>query len=132
MSEPILQVQDMRFYYHTEAGPVKAVDGVTFDLERGIKLGLVGESGCGKSTTAMAVMRLLKPPGRMESGKILLDGIDLAELSNEEMRQARLRDISLISQGAMNSLNPVVKVRSQLLDGIKDHGVHLSRDQADE
>ncbi|NIV32033.1 MAG: ATP-binding cassette domain-containing protein, partial [Anaerolineae bacterium] len=126
----ILQVKDIRFYYHTEAGPVKAVDGVTFDLERGIKLGLVGESGCGKSTMAMAIMRLLKPPGKLESGELLLDGVDLAQLSEEQMRQARLRKISLILQGAMNSLNPVSKVKDQLLDGMKDHGVKFTRQQA--
>ena len=130
MSEPILQVRDMRFYYHTEAGSVKAVDGVTFDLDRGTRLGLVGESGCGKSTLAMAIMRLLKPPGRLESGQILLDGVDLARLSEEEMRKVRLGQISLIPQGAMNSLNPVIKVSDQILDGMEDHGIPLARGQA--
>lgn len=129
---PILQIRDMRFYYHTEAGPVKAVDGVSFDLERGIKLGLVGESGCGKSTMAMAIMRLLKPPGKLESGELLLDGIDLAKLSEEEMRRTRLQKISLILQGAMNSLNPVAKVRVQLLDGMRDHNVKFTKQQAAE
>ena len=127
---PVLQIRDLRFYYHTEAGPVRAVDGVTFDLERGIKLGFVGESGCGKSTLAMATMRLLKPPGKLESGEILLDGIDLAKLSEEQMRRVRLQKISLILQGAMNSLNPVAKVRVQLLDGMKDHGVKFTRQRA--
>jgi len=122
MNEPILTVRNMRFYYHTEAGPVKAVDDVSFLVERGKTLGLVGESGCGKSTAAMAIMRLLKPPGKLESGEILLDGIDLAKLSEEEMRQARLRGISLIPQGSMNSLNPVLRIKSQLLDGLLDHG----------
>jgi peptide/nickel transport system ATP-binding protein len=125
MSEPILRVKDLRFHYHTEAGPVKAVDGVTFHLDRGITLGLVGESGCGKSTLAMAIMRLLKPPGRLESGEILLDGVDLARLSMEDMRKARLDKISLIPQGAMNSLNPVTKIRDQILDGIKDHDIRV-------
>lgn len=129
---PILKVKDLRFYYHTEDGPVKAVDGVSFDLVRGIKLGLVGESGCGKSTMAMALLRLLKPPGKLESGELLLDGQDLAKLSEEEMRQARLSRISLILQGAMNSLNPVAKVKDQLLDGMKDHGVRFNRQQAAE
>ncbi len=132
MSEPILQVRDMRFYYHTELGPVKAVDGISFELAQRSTMGLVGESGCGKSTTAMAFMRLLKPPGKLESGEILLDGVDLAKLSEEEMRQTRLFEISLIPQGAMNSLNPIVKVRSQFLDGMNDHGVHMSRKQAAE
>lgn len=127
---PVLRVDDMRFYYHTEAGPVKAVDGVSFDLERGIKLGLVGESGCGKSTMAMAIMRLLKPPGKLESGEIILDGIDLARLSEEEMRRTRLSKLSLITQGAMNSLNPVAKIKVQLLDGMRDHGVRFSKQEA--
>lgn len=130
MSQPIMQIKDLRFYYHTEAGPVKAVDGVSFDLERGSRLGLVGESGCGKSTLAMAIMRLLKPPGRLEAGEIWLDGVNLAQLSEEEMRKARLNQISLIPQGAMNSLNPVVKVRDQVLDGMEDHSVGMTREQA--
>jgi oligopeptide/dipeptide ABC transporter ATP-binding protein len=130
MSEPVIQVKDLRFYYYTEAGPVKAVDGVTFDLGRGSRLGLVGESGCGKSTLAMAIIRLLKPPGRLVGGQILLDGVDLARLSEEEMREVRLNGISLIPQGAMNSLNPVVKVRDQVLDGIQDHGVKLTKEKA--
>jgi len=132
MSQPILQIKDMRFYYHTEDGAVKAVDGVTFDLKRGIKLGLVGESGCGKSTMAMAIMRLLKPPGKLESGELLLDGVNIADLSEEQMRQKRLKEISLITQGAMNSLNPVIKIKDQILDGIKDHNGQLSKEQADE
>lgn len=130
MSQALLQIREVRFYYHTEAGAVKAVDGVSLDLERGIRLGLVGESGCGKSTLAMAIMRMLKPPGRLESGEILLDGVDLAKLTNEEMRRVRLRRISLITQGAMNSLNPVMKVKDQLLDGMKDHEVRFSKGQA--
>jgi peptide/nickel transport system ATP-binding protein len=131
MSQALLQIRDLRFYYHTEAGAVKAIDGVSLDLERGVRLGLVGESGCGKSTLAMAIMRMLKPPDRLESGEILLDGVDLAKLSNEEMRQVRLRKISLITQGAMNSLNPVMKVKDQLLDGMKDHEIRFSKGQAE-
>lgn len=129
MSSAVLSIRDMRLYYDTEAGAVRAVDGVSFDLERGVRLGLVGESGCGKSTMAMAIMRMIKPPGRLVSGEILLDGVDLAKLSDEEIRDTRLRKISLITQGAMNSLNPVLKIKDQLLDGMKDHGVKLNRAQ---
>ncbi|MCD6519260.1 MAG: ABC transporter ATP-binding protein [Anaerolineae bacterium] len=129
MSAPILQVKDLRVYYHTEAGAVKAVDGVSFDLESGIRMGLVGESGCGKSTMAMALMRLIKEPGRIEGGEVLLDGVDLTKLSEEEMRQRRLSEISLIPQGAMNSLNPVMRVKDQIIDGMKDHGVELSEQE---
>ena len=126
MSNPILQVRDLRVYYYTERGPVKAVDQVSFDLDPSMRLGLVGESGCGKSTMAMGFMRLIRPPGRIQSGQILLDGVDLTRLSQEEMRQTRLRKIALIPQGAMNSLNPVMRVKDQIADGILDHGEALS------
>jgi oligopeptide/dipeptide ABC transporter ATP-binding protein len=126
MSDPILSVRDLRVYYYTEAGAVKAVDGVTLDVARGMKMGLVGESGCGKSTLAMAFMRLIKPPGRIESGQIVLNGTDLVPISEERMRRMRLNEISLIPQGAMNSLNPVARVRKQIIDGIKDHDGRLT------
>jgi len=121
MKEQLLQVKDLRVYYHTEEGAVKAVDGVSFNLERGMRLGLVGESGCGKSTLAIALLRLIKLPGRIEGGQVLLDGVDLTQISEERMRQVRLGEISLIPQGAMNSLNPVMRVRDQIMDGIRDH-----------
>lgn len=101
-----------------------AVDGVSFDLAPGERLGLIGESGSGKSTVALALMRLIKPPGRIESGsKALLDGVDLLSSSEAEMRSKRLADIALVTQGAMNSLNPVMRVRDQLVDGLQAHGV---------
>ena len=121
MTKPVLQVEDLRVYYHTDAGPVKAVDGVSFSLGVAERLGLVGESGCGKSTLALTLMRLLRPPGRIEGGRILLDGVDLAALSREEMRHVRLKQISLIPQGAMNSLNPVMRVCDQIIDGMGAH-----------
>ncbi|MEA3407248.1 MAG: ABC transporter ATP-binding protein [Chloroflexota bacterium] len=127
VNEAVLQVKDLHVYYYTEAGVVKAVDGVTFDLDRGVKMGLVGESGCGKSTLAMSLMRMIKRPGRIESGQALINGRDdLASVSDERMRELRLREISLIPQGAMNSLNPVMRVKDQLLDGLEDHGVKLN------
>jgi peptide/nickel transport system ATP-binding protein len=128
--KPILQVQGLKTYYHTPAGPVKAVDGVSFDLLPGQRFGLVGESGSGKSTVAYSIMRLMRPPANIEAGEVLLDGVDLLQLSNEQMRRVRLAEIAMVSQGAMNSLNPVVRVRQQLLDGLIDHGVHLSDTQA--
>jgi oligopeptide/dipeptide ABC transporter ATP-binding protein len=121
MSLPVLQVEDLRVYYHTERGAVKAVDGVSFGLGMGERLGLVGESGCGKSTLAMTLMRLIKPPAQIEGGQILLNGLDLAQLSEEEMRAIRLSEIGLIPQGAMNSLNPVMRVKEQIMDGIRAH-----------
>jgi peptide/nickel transport system ATP-binding protein len=127
MSEALLQVKDLRVYYHTQRGPVKAVDGVSFELKPNSRLGLVGESGSGKSTLAMALLRLIKPPGRIDGGQILLDGMDLATLSVEQMRQLRLNQISLIPQGAMNSLNPVARLGDQIIDGIKAHRPTMPR-----
>jgi len=129
MNEQVLQIKGLRVYYYTDAGAVKAVDGVTFGLDRGKKMGLVGESGCGKSTMALSLMRLIKPPGRIMGGQALLDGTDLVQLSEEQMRQTRLTDIALIPQGAMNSLNPVARVRDQILDGMQDHDTDMTAEQ---
>lgn len=125
--KPLLKVNNLRVYYHTPCGPVKAVDGVSFHLNPGERFGLIGESGSGKSTVALSLMRLLKPPGRIESGEVWLDGVNLIALPEEQMRQVRLARIALISQGAMNSLNPVIRVKRQIIDGLKSHGVHMSK-----
>lgn len=119
--ETVLSVEDLRVYYDTPEGAVKAVDGVSFNLARGERLALVGESGSGKSTLAMALMRLTRPPGRIQGGKAILDGRDLFSMSPEEMRAMRLNEIALVPQGAMNSLNPVMRVKDQIIDGIVDH-----------
>lgn len=126
---PILQVRDLRVYYHTPLGPVKAVDGVSFSLKAGERFGVVGESGSGKSTIALSLLRMHKPPARIEGGQILLDGTDLVTLSGAEVRLLRLATVALIAQGAMNSLNPVIRVRDQMMDGLKDHGERLSRSE---
>ena len=123
----VLRVTDLRVYYHTPAGAVKAVDGVTFSLGAGERLGLVGESGSGKSTIALSLMRLIKPPGRIEGGDVIVDGTNVARLSDEQMRQHRLAVIALVAQGAMNSLNPVKRVRDQIVDAWEDHGLKLSK-----
>jgi peptide/nickel transport system ATP-binding protein len=123
---PILQVRDLRVYYHTPLGPAKAVDGVSFSLQAGERFGLVGESGSGKSTIALSLLRLHKPPARIEGGQILLDGKDMVALSDAEVRLMRLATVALIAQGAMNSLNPVIRIREQLVDGLQDHGEQLS------
>ena len=91
----ILQVRDLRVYYHTPLGAVRAVDRVSFDLRVGERLGLVGESGSGKSTVAMAIMRLIKPPGRIEGGQALFDGVDLLAHPEKEMRALRLAAIGM-------------------------------------
>jgi oligopeptide/dipeptide ABC transporter ATP-binding protein len=122
----VLSVENLRVAYHTPAGAVKAVGGVSFDLQSGQRLGLVGESGSGKSTIALSLLRMIKPPGRIEDGSIVLDGVDLLALSDDEMRRTRLAKISLVAQGAMNSLNPVKRVKEQLMLGIRDHDVRMS------
>ncbi len=120
-AENILEVENLMVYYDTDGGQVKAVDDVSFTLKRGERMGLVGESGSGKTTMAMALMRLHKPPAIIAGGTVRLDGLSLLDLDEEEMRQTRLRDIALVPQGAMNSLNPVYRVRDQIVDGIKYH-----------
>lgn len=131
MSKPVLAVEDLRVYYHTQRGPVKAVDGISFALEPNTRLGLVGESGSGKSTMALALMRMIKSPGKIEGGRILLDGTDVVKLSQGEMRSVRLNQIAMVPQGAMNSLNPVTRVRQQIVDGLVAHNLKMSRKEMD-
>jgi peptide/nickel transport system ATP-binding protein len=126
VNQSILEVRDLRVNYYTRAGAVKATNGVSFDLRVGERLGLVGESGSGKSTIAMALMRLIKPPGRIEGGQVILDGVSLLDLPEEKMRRLRLKEIALVAQGAMNSLNPVMRVRRQIENSLRDHDVNLS------
>jgi peptide/nickel transport system ATP-binding protein len=126
---PVLEVRDLRVYYDTEAGQVKAVGGVSLELHEGERLALVGESGCGKTTMALAIMRLIKPPARIMSGEILLNGRDLLTLDDEGMRLVRLDGIALVTQAAMNALNPVVRIEEQLTDGLEDHGVKENKEQ---
>lgn len=123
--QDVLRVENLQVNYHTPAGPVRAVNGVSFSLKQGERLGLVGESGSGKSTIALGLMRLIRPPGRVDGGKVLLDGVDLLQLGTEEMRRQRLARISLVAQGAMNSLNPVKRVREQIRYGLRDHDAGL-------
>ena len=130
MAVDILQVEDLRVWYQTPRGPVKAVDGVSFGVLPDERLGLVGESGSGKSTIALALMRLIRPPGTIKGGRVRLDGVDLLEVSEEHMRRLRLATIALVAQGAMNSLNPVVRVREQIVDAMRDHDERLSKQAA--
>lgn len=117
----LLKVRNLSIEFHTTNQIVRAVRGVDFDIAAGERVGLVGESGSGKTTIALALMRMLKPPGRIAGGSGNLDGIELFELDARAVRQARLKLISYIPQGAMNALNPVLRVREQMLDGLKDH-----------
>ncbi|MFZ6030973.1 MAG: ABC transporter ATP-binding protein [Chloroflexota bacterium] len=131
MSEPILAIKDLQTYFYVKAGTVKAVDGVSLTLEPGVKLGLVGESGSGKSTIALSIMRMIKPPGTV-NGQIWLGGQELVRLSEEQMRRVRLSQIAMIPQGAMNSLNPVARIGTQILDGLADHGMKLNKKESQE
>ena len=131
MSHSVLQVKDLRVYYHTPRGPVKAVDGVDFSLDANQRMGLVGESGSGKSTLALALMRMIKPPGRIEGGQILLGDLDVASLNKERIRSVRLNQIAMVPQGAMNSLNPVVRIRHQIEDGLRAHNLRLTKGEMD-
>jgi len=120
--QPILEVKDLRTYFRTRWGTVKAVDGVSFDLHRGETLGLVGESGSGKSVTMLSLMQLIPiPPGRIVSGEILLDGENLLELTDDQMSKVRGSQIALIIQDPMTSLNPVFSIGNQVMEAIKIH-----------
>ena len=121
MSENILSVQNLHTSFHTDKGEVKAVNGVTFNLEKGEILGIVGESGSGKSVTAYSIMRILEKNGRITEGKILYKGQDIAEFSEKQMREFRGKCCSIIFQDPMTSLNPVFTVGNQLKEAIELH-----------
>jgi len=129
---PVLQVVDLQVSYYTDAGRATALDGVSLTLDPGEKLGLVGESGSGKSTMALAMMRMIKPPGRIEGGRVIVDGVDLTALPDEEMLKARLSKIAYIPQGAMNSLNPVTRIGAQMVDAIRAHDSAASKSDMEE
>ncbi|WP_026369940.1 ABC transporter ATP-binding protein [Kallotenue papyrolyticum] len=119
---PLLEVKDLRTYFYTHDGVVKAVDGVSFYVDKGETLGIVGESGSGKSVTSLSVMRLIpSPPGKIVSGQILFEGEDLLKYSEDEMRHVRGRDIAMIFQDPMTSLNPVLTVGRQITEALELH-----------
>ncbi|TDE09923.1 ABC transporter ATP-binding protein [Jiangella asiatica] len=117
----VLRVRDLRVHYGTGRGDIIAVNGVSFDVRAGETLGLVGESGSGKSTTAMALLRLVSPPGRIVGGTVMLHGEDLLAADERTLRRRRWSEVSLIPQGSMNSLNPVLRVGDQIVDVIRTH-----------
>jgi peptide/nickel transport system ATP-binding protein/oligopeptide transport system ATP-binding protein len=117
----LLEVRDLRTHFQTREGLVRAVDGVSFYLDGGELLGLVGESGCGKSMTALSIMRLISEPGKIVSGEILFEGKNLLQLSNAEMRGVRGNDIAMIFQDPMTSLNPVFTVGEQIAEALRLH-----------
>ena len=125
----LLEVNNLHTYFQTREGLVCAVQGVSFYLERGELLGLVGESGCGKSITALSIMRLVAPPGKVVAGEIVFEGRNLLQLSNAEMRAVRGNDIAMIFQDPMTSLNPVFTVGEQIAVALRLHR-RLSRKDA--
>ncbi|MEX2238295.1 MAG: ABC transporter ATP-binding protein [Dehalococcoidia bacterium] len=125
---PLLQVKDLRTYFFTEDGVVKAVDGVTYDINEGETLGLVGESGCGKSVSALSLLRLIpNPPGKIVDGQILFEGEDLLQMDDDEMRHVRGNRIAMIFQEPMTSLNPVLTIGRQLTEALE---LHLKMDRS--
>ena len=123
----LLEVRDLRTYFETEDGTVKAVDGITFDLERGETLGIVGESGSGKSVTNLSIIRLIPdPPGKIVSGEIIFDGQDVLGMSKEQVRRIRGKRIAMIFQDPMTSLNPFMRISKQLMEITELHLGHSS------
>ena len=120
-ADPVLAVEDLTMYYATRSGDVQAVDGVSFTVGRGESVGLVGESGCGKSSIAMTLLKLLPENARIVGGRILLNGTDLAPLSENEIRAYRWNGIAMVFQAAMNSFNPVYKVGDQIIEALDVH-----------
>ena len=121
IKKPLLEVKNLKTYFYTEDGTVRAVDGVNFDVYPGEVVGLVGESGCGKSVTSLSIMRLISKPGKVEDGEILLDGADLLKLSEKEMTKVRGNRISMIFQQPQTALNPVFKVGDQIAEVLSIH-----------
>jgi oligopeptide/dipeptide ABC transporter ATP-binding protein len=123
MAEPLLSIQDLRTYFYTEAGVARAVDGVSLSIGAGETVGLVGESGCGKSVTAMSVLRLIQPPGRIEAGsRLVFEGRDLMTLGDRDLRAIRGARIAMVFQEPMTALNPVFTVGDQIAEVVRIHG----------
>ncbi|HEY7365006.1 MAG TPA: ABC transporter ATP-binding protein [Methylomirabilota bacterium] len=132
MAERLLEIKNLKTHFFTDEGVVRAVDGVDLYIEKGETLGIVGESGCGKSVTALSVMRLIaQPPGRIVAGQIVYNGRNLLELSPAEMRKIRGKDIAMIFQEPMTSLNPVFTVGEQIAEAIRLHERLGRRDAMD-
>src|SRR4028119_825055 len=121
MQEPVLSVRDLRVEFVTRRGILKAIDGVSFDIAKGEVLGVVGESGAGKSVTGAAVIGLIDPPGRIAGGEIWLSGTRIDNLSPDEMRKVRGKRIGMIFQDPLTSLNPLYRVGEQLTETIQTH-----------
>jgi oligopeptide/dipeptide ABC transporter ATP-binding protein len=121
LNEKVIQVKDLRTHFFTHDGVVAAVEGLSFDVAAGEMIGLVGESGCGKSTAALSIMRLLPPQGRIVGGEIILSGRDIARLSNGQMRSVRGAEVAMIFQDSLAALDPTMKVGEQLMEPLRIH-----------
>ncbi len=122
MNSNVLDVRNLRIEYATSIKTVQAVKGISFSIQKGETLGLIGESGSGKTTTAMAILRLLQKPGRVVCGEVILNNtMDLLTLPERELRKVRWTELALITQGSMNSLNPTMRISEQIADGILAH-----------
>ena len=131
VTSPILSVRDLSIEFDAPGGPLRAVDGVSFDLRRGETLGLVGESGCGKTTTVLGILRLLPPGGRVVGGQVWFDGEDLLGLDGRALRTFRWTRLSLVFQGAMNAMNPVRTIGDQIAEAVRLHAPETSKAEAD-
>ncbi|HWU44400.1 MAG TPA: ABC transporter ATP-binding protein, partial [Bdellovibrio sp.] len=132
VNEILLEVQNLKTRFKTDEGSFYAVDDVSFNVKKGQTLGIVGESGCGKSVTSLSVMRLIQKPGAIESGKIVFKGKDLLTLNDEKMREIRGNEIAMIFQEPMTSLNPVYTIGDQIEEAILLHQKELNKEQARE
>ena len=121
MTPKLLDIRDLRTYFHTFAGVIKAVDGIDFSIDQGKILGVVGESGCGKSVAGFSIMGLIEEPGRIEGGEILFNGENLAACDERRMRQIRGKDITMVFQDPMTSLNPLYTIQAQMEEAMKLH-----------
>jgi len=129
----LLDVQDLKTYYFTARGSVKAVDGISFQVNKGEALGLAGESGCGKTTVALSLMKILPHGGKIVGGKVFLNGENLVQLEDKQMRKRmRWKKISLVFQGAMNALHPCYRVGDQIVEAIMIHETHVKKKEAKE
>ncbi len=125
MTEPVLSVRDLRVEFRTRRGALKAIDGISFDIARGEVLGVVGESGAGKSVAGSAITGLIDPPGRIAGGEVLLSGHRIDNLRPDEMRKVRGKRIGMIFQDPLTSLNPLYRVGEQLIETIRTHTTHV-------
>jgi len=126
----VLDVQNLKTYYTTQRGPVKAVDDISFQVRKGEALGLAGESGCGKTTAALSILKILPSNGQIVGGKMLFRKTDLVSLKEEQMRQVRWKGISIVFQGAMNALNPLFKVGDQIVEAILTNEPRVNKKEA--